>query len=78
MLNLSNARLARAQEGKQVAGENFKEIDLGVQPVRAAEGRHLVAIAAAHVHKILKTDAKQEYLYCTLGDEIVYVRPPDW
>ena len=29
-------------------------------------------------HKIYKTDTKQAYLYGDMGDDVVYLRPPDW
>jgi hypothetical protein len=37
-----------------------------------------MAIAAAYGHMIYKTDTKQAFLYCYMGDEILYLHPPDW
>jgi hypothetical protein len=37
-----------------------------------------MAIAAANGHKIYETDTKQAFLYGDMGEDIVYLRPPDW
>ena len=71
------ARLC-ARGDQQVNGVNFKETDLYAPTLKAAEGRLLMAIAAANGHKIYKTDTKQAFLYCDMGDDVVYLRPPDW
>ena len=46
--------------------------------LKAAEARLLLALAAANGDKVLKTDTKQAYLYCDMGSDVVYIRPPDW
>ena len=71
------ARLC-ARGDQQVDGVNYKETDLYAPTLKAAEGRLLMAIAASNGHKIYKTDTKQAYLYGDMGDDIVYLRPPDW
>ncbi len=55
---------------QQIAGVSFKETDL-YAPV-------LLALAAANGDKVIKTDTKQAYLYGDMGDDVVYIRPPDW
>jgi hypothetical protein len=71
------ARLC-ARGDQQVDGVNYKETDLYAPTLKAAEGRLLMAIAAANGHKIYKTDTKQAYLYGEMGDDVVYLHPPDW
>jgi hypothetical protein len=38
----------------------------------------LLALAVANGAKVVKTDTKQAHLYCDMGDDVVYIRPPDW
>ena len=38
----------------------------------------MLALAAAEGAKVVKTDTKQAYLYGDMGDDVVYIRPPDW
>ena len=57
---------------------NYKETDLYAPTLKASEARLLMAIAASNGHKIYKTDTKQAYLYSYMGDDVVYLRPPDW
>jgi hypothetical protein len=47
--------------------------------LKAAEGLHLMSIAAANGHRILRTYTKQAFLtlYCNMDDDIVYIRPPE-
>ena len=63
---------------QQIAGVSFKETDLQAPVLKAAEARLLLALAAANGDKVIKTDTKQAYLYGDMGDDVVYVRPPDW
>ena len=37
----------------------------------------MLALAAAEGAKVIKTDTKQAYLYGDMGDDVVYIRPPD-
>ena len=37
-----------------------------------------MALAAAEGAKVIKTDTNQAYLYGDMGDDVVYIRPPDW
>ncbi len=46
--------------------------------LKAAEARILLALAAANGAKVFKTYTKQAYLYCDMGDDVVYIGPPDW
>ncbi len=63
---------------QQIAGVSFKETDLYAPVLKAAEARLLLALAAANGDKVIKTDTKQAYLYGDMGDDVVYIRPPDW
>jgi hypothetical protein len=64
---------------QQVNGVNFKETDFYAPTLKAAEGKLLMVIAAANGQKIYKTDTKQAFLYCYMGEDIVYLSPPpDW
>ncbi len=63
---------------QQIAGVSFKETDLYAPVLKAAEARLLLALAAANGDKVIKTYTKQAYLYCDMGDDVVYIRPPDW
>ena len=63
---------------QQIAGVSFKETDLYAPVLKAAEARLLLARAAANGDKVIKTDTKQAYLYCNMGDDVVYIRPLDW
>ncbi len=38
----------------------------------------MVVIAAQYRYKMLKTDTKQAFLNEEIGDEKIYIRPPDW
>ena len=38
----------------------------------------MLALAAAEGAKVVKTDTKPAYLYGDMGDDVVYIRPPDW
>jgi hypothetical protein len=69
-----------ARGDQQVDGVNYKETDLHAPTLKAAEGRLLtrMAIAAANGHKIYKTDTKQAYLYGEMGEDVVYLNPPDY
>jgi hypothetical protein len=62
---------------QQIAGVSFKETDLYAPVLKAAEARLLLALAAANGGKVLKTDTKQAYLNGDVGNDVVYIRPPD-
>ena len=57
---------------------SFKELDLSAQVLKATVAIFLLALAAAEGAKGIKTDTKQAYLYGNMGDDVVYIRPPDW
>ena len=77
MVNSINARCACAQEG-QIPDVSFKESDLYAPVLKSTEIKFLLAVATANGAKVVKTDAKQGYLYGDVGDDVVYFRPPDW
>ena len=66
-----------AREDQQLREVSFKESDLYAPVLKAAEARLLLALAAAEGAKVIKTDTTQAYLYGDMGDDIVYIRPPD-
>ena len=66
-----------ARGDQQLPEVSFKESDLYAPVLKAAEAR-LLALAAAEGAKVIKTDTKQAYLYGDVGDDVVYIRPPDW
>ena len=79
MVSFSNARYACAQGDQQISGVSFEESDLQYAPVlMSTEARRLLALAAANGAKVVKTYTKQAYLYGEMGDDVVYIRPPDW
>ena len=55
--------------------DSFQETDLYAPVLKSTEARLL---AAANGAKVVKTDTKQAYLYGDMGDDVVYIRPPDW
>ena len=55
---------------QQNEGERFTVSDLYSPVLRAPEARLLAAIAAEH--------GCQAFLYGDIGDDMVYIRPPDW
>ena len=67
-----------ARGDQQIPGVSFQESDLYAPVLKAAEARLLLALAAANGAKVIKTDTKQAYLYGDMGDDVVYIRPPDW
>jgi hypothetical protein len=67
-----------ARGDQQIPGVSFQESDLYAPVLKAAEARLLLALAAANGAKVIKTDTKQAYLNGDMGDDVVYIRPPDW
>jgi hypothetical protein len=62
---------------QQIEGESFTASDLYAIVLNAPEARLLAAIAAEHGCPLLKTDTRQAFLYGNMGDDVVYIRPPD-
>ena len=67
-----------ARGDQQEPGVSFQESDLYAPVLKSAEARLLLALAAAEGAKVVETDTKQAYLYGDMGDDVVYIRPPDW
>ena len=67
-----------ARGDQQLPEVSFKESDLYAPVLKATEARLLLALAAAEGAKVIKTDTKKAYLYGDMGDDVVYIRPPDW
>ena len=63
---------------QQVEGVHYQAGDLYAPVMKASEVRLMVAIAAKHGCKMLKTDTKQAFLNGEIGSEKIYIRPPDW
>jgi hypothetical protein len=63
---------------QQVEGVNYESGDLYAPVMKASEVRLMVAIAAQHGCKLLKTDTEQAFLNGEIGGEKIYIRPPDW
>jgi hypothetical protein len=67
-----------AKGDQQIPGVSFRESELYSPVLKASEERLLLALAAVEGTKVIKTDTKQAYLYGDIGDDVVYIRPPDW
>ena len=63
---------------QQIEGESFDPSDLYAPVLKAYEARLLLAIAAAEGCPVWKTDTSQAFLYGSMGNDVVYIRPPDW
>ncbi len=63
---------------QQVEGVHYKSGDLYAPVMKASDVRLMVAIAAQYGCQLLKTDTKQAFLNGEIGDEKIYIRPPDW
>ena len=63
---------------QQREGVDFNASDLYSSVLKAPDARLLAAIAAEHGCPILKTDTRQAFLYGEMGEDKVYIRPPDW
>jgi hypothetical protein len=46
--------------------------------MKAGEVQLFIAIAAKHRLNLFKSDTKQAFLNEDIGDEKIFVRPPDW
>ncbi len=75
---LKNKVLLCARGDQQIPGVSFQELDLYVPVLKWGAATLLLALAAANGAKVVKTDFKQAYLYGDIGDDAVYIRPPDW
>ena len=78
MVSFSNARYACARGEHQISGVSFHESDLYAPVLESTKARLLLALSAANGAKVVKTSTKQAYLYGDTGDDMVYIRPPDW
>jgi hypothetical protein len=67
-----------ARGGQQISGVSFQESDLYAAVLKSATARLLLALAAAHGAKVVKTDTQQAYLNGDMDDDVIYIRPPDW
>ena len=63
---------------QQSEGVDFTASDLYSPTLKSPEARLLAAIAAEHGCPLLKTDTRQAFLYGDMGEDKVYIRPPDW
>ncbi len=67
-----------ARGDQQIPGVSFRESDLYSPILKATEAILLLALAAAEGAKVIKIDTKQAYLYEDMGDDVIFIRPPDW
>jgi hypothetical protein len=63
---------------QQEEGIHYNSGNLYAPVMKASEVRLMVAVAAQHGNKLLKSDTKQAFLNGDIGDEKIYIRPPDW
>jgi len=63
---------------QQGEGIHYNSGNLYAPVMKASEVRLMVAIAAQHGTKLIKSDTKQAFLNGDIGDEKIYIRPPDW
>ncbi len=67
-----------ARGDQQIPGVSFQESDLYAPVLKAAEARLLFALSVANGAKVVKIYTKQACLYCNMGDDMAYIRLPDW
>ena len=75
---LTKRKVRMCVRGDQQTEESFNPSDLYSPVLKAPEARLLAAIAAEHGCPLSKTDTRQAFLYGDMGDDKVYIRPPDW
>ncbi len=63
---------------QQKEGVHYQLGELYAPVMKAAEVRLFGAIAAKHRLNPFKSDTKQTFLNGDIGEELIYVRPPDW
>jgi hypothetical protein len=67
---------------QQIPGVSFQESDLYAPVLKTAGAGLLLALAgwscSGEWGQGSQDRYKQAYLYCDMGDDVVYIRPPDW
>ena len=63
---------------QQEEGVHYNSGNLYAPVMKASEVRLMTSIAAEAGLKIYKTDTKQAFLNGDIGDEVIFIRPPDW
>ena len=63
---------------QHVEGESVTASDLYAPVLNATESRLILAIAAAEGCSVYKTDTSQAFLYGSMGDDVEYIKAPDW
>ncbi len=63
---------------QQDNGVHFQLGELYTPVMKVVEVRLFVALAAKHRLNLFKSDTKQAFLNGDMGDEKIYIRPPDW
>ena len=58
-------------------GIHFKAGELYAPVIKATELRMILAMGAKHEAFMMKADTKQAFLNGEIGDEALYIRPPD-
>ena len=59
-------------------GKCFTASDLYAPVLMSQEARLILAIAAAEGCSVYKTDTSQAVLYGSIGNDVVYIKAPDW
>ena len=63
---------------QQDNGVHFQLGELYTPVMKVVEVRLFVALAAKHRLNLFKSDTKQAFLNGDMGNEKIYIRPPDW
>ncbi len=62
----------------ELEGECITSSDLYAPVLKALEATLILAIASAEGCSVYKTDTSQAFLYCSMGDNVVYIKTLDW
>ena len=63
---------------QQEEGVHYNSGDLYAPVMKASEVRLEFNLAARENLNVYKTDTKQAFLNAEMGDEVIYIRAPDW
>ena len=63
---------------QQEEGVHYNSGDLYAPVMKASEVRLALNLAARENLNVYKTDTKQAFLNAEMGDEVIYIRAPDW
>jgi hypothetical protein len=63
---------------QQVECESFTSSNLYAPVLKALEARLILAIAVVEGGSVYKTNTGQAFLYCSMENDVVYIKAPDW